>query len=424
VGIDLARRAKHKAVALTSQEAASPRAARSKPISFAHDRAGFQALLDQLRAEAGTTSLAGVKVNVEPTSGVWETVAGFLRAHGAEVFFTRTDVVSALRKVHSKFAKTDRIDARTLAGVPCSFPERLAPVVEVEPRIRALRQLSAQRQRLVEDQTAWKNRLGAKLEIVWAPLMRSLNQDQRFSDLAHAFFKHFARPAQVVARGRESFLAWCKKYAHGNTSSATFEPFWQGAVQSAQLWELLDKDQAIAVDWDVLHDLVRQDLRLIETLEKEIQKTDARIDEARREVPECDVVQTLPGVGVLRVEPERPLETLPRLGAVPQLQVRPAQAVVQALPFGPGLEPLGKLVAGLRIPARVIEAPGVAGPHLLDIRVRVREVEIGALPGQAVEVRQRLPILAEFEERIGQADGRVVIRRIERHASWNAWRAT
>jgi len=153
VGIDLARRASHKAVALKGEEAASPQAARSKPVSFSHDREGFLALRDRLLEQAGAASLKGVTVNLEPTSGVWETVAGFLRAQGAEVFFTRTDVVSALRKVHSKFAKTDRIDARTLAGIPRSFPERLVPVVEVEERIGTLRQLSAQGPRRRRTQT-------------------------------------------------------------------------------------------------------------------------------------------------------------------------------------------------------------------------------------------------------------------------------
>ena len=297
VGIDLARRASHKAVALKGEEAASPQAARSKPVSFSHDREGFLALRDRLLEQAGATTLDGVTVNLEPTSGVWETVAGFLRAQGADVFFTRTDVVSALRKVHSKFAKTDRIDARTLAGIPRSFPERLVPVVEVEERIGTLRQLSAQRQRLVEDQTAWKNRLVAKLETAWGPLMCSLNKEQRFSQLACAFFNRFARPAQVVALGRERFLAWCKTQAHAHTHPDTFETFWQGAVESAALWTLLDEHKAIAVNWDVLHELVRQDLRMIAVFDKEIQKADAHIRQARKSVFECNVVQQLPGVG-------------------------------------------------------------------------------------------------------------------------------
>jgi len=300
VGIDLARRANHKAVVLKAERAASPPAARPKALAFAHDREGFLALRDRLRAQAGASagsSLDGVVANMEPTSGAWEVVAGFLRAQGAEVFFTRTDVVSALRKVHSKFAKSDRIDGHTLADIPISFPQRLIPVVEVEERVRTLRQLSAQRQRLVEDQTRWKSRLLAKLEVAWGPLVRRLTKEQRFSQLACAFFKRFAHPRKVVALGRERFLAWCQTHAHGNTDPDTLEAFWQGAVQTAELWTLLDDCQAIRVDWDCQHDLILQDLRLIAIFEKEIQRTEAQIRQARQDVPECDVVEQLPGVG-------------------------------------------------------------------------------------------------------------------------------
>jgi len=156
-------------------------------------------------------------LTMEPTSGVWETVAGFLRAHGADVYFTRTDVVSQVRKVHSKFAKTDRIDAHTLAAMPGAFPQRLIPAVAVEARIRTLRHLSAQRQRLVEDATRWKNRFLAKIESVWAPLLGRLSRDERFSQLARAFFQYFVHPRDVAHLGYDRFLTWCRKHAHGNT---------------------------------------------------------------------------------------------------------------------------------------------------------------------------------------------------------------
>jgi transposase len=296
VGIDLARRAKHKAVVLREPTSAG-KAASPKSFAFAHDREGFVALRQYMLKRIDGASLDGVVVNMEPTSGVWEVVAGFLRAHGADVYFTRTDVVSQLRKVHSKFAKTDRIDAHTLATMPRSFPERLVPVADLEPRIRTLRQLSAQRHRLVEDATRWKNRLVAKLEFVWTPLLGRLKSEERFSQLLRAFFRHFTRPRDVAHLGHDRFLAWCRTHAHGNTDPDRFETLWQGALQSAQLWELLDGCQAITIDWDCLHELIVQDLRLLENLETEIATVEERIGQARADVPECNVVEQLPGVG-------------------------------------------------------------------------------------------------------------------------------
>ena len=295
VGIDLARRAKHKAV--ITQEDGAGRSVPKRAWAFSHDLDGFEALRDRILKQTGAASLEGVTVNLEPTSGVWETVGAFLKSQGAEVYFTRPDVVSQLRKVHSKFAKTDRIDARTLAGVPFSFPERLIPVVNVERRVRVLRNLSGQRQRLVEDLTRWKNRFTAKVEVVWTALLAQLADEQRFCALGRAFFTTFTDPRKVMRYGRERFTTWCRKKAHGNTDPNLADTLWQGACTAAQLWDELERSAAMQVDWETLAELLAQDLRLIGNLEKEIKCVDQRIQEARKDVPECDVVQQLPGVG-------------------------------------------------------------------------------------------------------------------------------
>lgn len=296
VGIDLARRAKHKAVVVRGGNGACA-ATRKTPFAFSHDREGFFALHDHILKQTGASSLDGIAVNMEPTSGVWEPLAGFLRTQGADVFFTRTDVVSALRKAYSRHAKTDRIDARTLAGIPWSFPEKLVATVPIEVRIRKLRELSAQRQRIVEDTTRWKNRLVAKLEAVWNPLLIHLDDAERFCQLARAFFKRFADPRKAVRLGRQAFRKWCKKNAHGNTNPDLFETFWNGAVKTAAFVDMLEKDDAFGIDWTTLRESIAQDLRLIGALENETAKLDKRIKQARDDVPETDVVAQLPGVG-------------------------------------------------------------------------------------------------------------------------------
>ncbi len=295
VGIDLARRSKHKAVICREDD--SQRTVPKRAWAFSHDLDGFEALRDLVLKQTGAASLEGVTVNMEPTSGVWETVGAFFKSQGAQVYFTRPDVVSQLRKVHSKFAKTDRIDARTLAGVPFSFPERLIPIVKVEARLRVLRSLSSQRQRLVEDLTRYKNRFTAKAEVVWTALLAQLEGEHRFCALGRACFAKCRDPRKVVRYGRERFTTWCSKNAHGNTACELADKLWQGAGKAAQLWDELERSGAMEVDWENLGELLAQDLRLIANLEKEIKRLDKRIQEARKDVPECDVLEQLPGVG-------------------------------------------------------------------------------------------------------------------------------
>jgi len=205
--------------------------ASKRSFSFSHDLEGLVALREHVLKKTGVSSLEGVTVNMEPTSGVWEVTANFLRVEGAKVFFTPPGVVSSQRKANSRYAKTDRIDARTLAAIPDTLPERMVRVTRTEGRIRSLRSLISQRERLLKEATSWKNRLTAELELVWRPLLVEIDGQRQLSQLGRCFFKRFGEPAQVRKLGHTRFVAWCKKHAHGSTNPDLFETFWQGSLR-------------------------------------------------------------------------------------------------------------------------------------------------------------------------------------------------
>ncbi len=292
VGIDLSRRSKHKGVIKRSSSESQP--GRKGVFSFSHDMDGFRRLREHILKSTGVRSLEGVSINVEPTSGVWEPVLAIFSKWGAEVYFTRADVVSAIRRAQSKFTKSDRIDAHTLSGMPWSMPERMVRYVSVEPRIRKLRELTAQRQRIVEEVVRWKNRLIAKLEPLWQPLLVMLKKEQRFSRLLRAFFKKFPVPSALMTYGRKRFDSWFDKHAHLNTEPELRDLLWEGAEKSAEIENELKE---LYPDKEFFAMLYAQHLRIIETLEQELQYIEQEIDKAREDVPECDVVQQIPGIG-------------------------------------------------------------------------------------------------------------------------------
>lgn len=295
VGIDLARRAGHQAVVMAAEGPERGVAHRAWPVT--HDLAGLEGLCGRLRQQTGRESLAGVLVNMEPTSGVWPVVAAYVGLHGAEVCLTRTDLTSQWRKVHSRYRKTDRIDAQTLASVPLSFPERVWPVRPVPPPIRLLRELSAQRQRFVEEIIRWKNRFLAVVEPVWSRLVAALSESQRFSAVVRAFFRRFANPCEALRYGRVRFSAWYAKHAHGLTDPALLGALWKAAESAAALWRALEQRQALPWAPAALELLIDQDLRVIEFHEQQLRDLEARIATARQDVPECELLEQMPGVG-------------------------------------------------------------------------------------------------------------------------------
>jgi len=263
VGIDLARRSNHMAVIATAPGGCL---APAKGFSFPHDEEGFRALQERIQCLRGSDSLQGVAIVMEPTSGAWRDVAAFFNPLGASVFFVRTDVVSAVRKTQSRFAKTDRIDAAALASMPWTFPGRLVPVLSDEGRLRKLRELSAQRFRLVEECTRWKNRLLAHLESVWRPLVIQLPQGVSLSQSLLLFWEKFPHPQDFMEYGAKRFHRWFEQHAHGSLSPNVEETILACAQKAAAFRFRLG---AVETEREIARQLVPHTRKMTQLFERE-----------------------------------------------------------------------------------------------------------------------------------------------------------
>lgn len=146
--------------------------------SAPNDEAGYAQILERLRAVPPTL------VVLEATGGVEIPLTGVLAAAGVPVAVVNPRQVRDFAKATGKLAKTDALDARTLA--------HFAEVMRPEPRplpdeqTQALAALLARRRQLVEMLTAEKNRLrqahkpvrtSVRTHIAW--LERALAQTDR-----------------------------------------------------------------------------------------------------------------------------------------------------------------------------------------------------------------------------------------------------
>lgn len=291
VGIDLARKAQSKAVIASNPF--NPAFTPKRAFAFSHDAEGFQALKDHILKIVGKDSLKDVAINMEPT-GPWRDVSSFFQNEGASVFFTRTDVVSGIRKARNRFAKTDRIDSATLAGMPWSLPERMIPFSHREERLEVLSQYASQRFQIVKDVTRWKNRLLARLELVWKPLLVSLEDEVVFTQSMRAFWKRFPNPADMIQLGAKRFSSWFENHMHGALAPQMKEILWNAGLKADSLWNLLRKG---AGERETISWMIARDLDTIAFLEKQQETVEKKIEEAREKVPECNLVDEIPGVG-------------------------------------------------------------------------------------------------------------------------------
>jgi len=152
-------------------------------FSAANDDAGYGQILARLKGASPTL------VVLEATGGLEMPITGILAAAGIPVVVVNPRQVRDFAKATGRLAKTDALDAQTLAH----FAEVLRPASRPLPdeQTQTLAAILARRRQLVEMLTAEKNRLSSaytpvrtslRTHIAW--LERALSHTDR--DLAHA----------------------------------------------------------------------------------------------------------------------------------------------------------------------------------------------------------------------------------------------
>lgn len=161
IGIDLAISAVHKAVILDQERNEFV----GSVISFHTNPAEMDHLLEASRA--GLSGAVKVVAILEATGMAWYTVGGYLSQHGVEVFRVNGQLTAAQRKVYQARAKSDRIDARVLARMYLTIPERLHPMYLPDGAHLALQRACRELDRLTQQATAIRNRMQATDDLAW-----------------------------------------------------------------------------------------------------------------------------------------------------------------------------------------------------------------------------------------------------------------
>lgn len=191
-GIDLAVRAAHKAVILDKESNEFV----GSPISFGTNPAEIDKLLEAART--GSESEVELVAVLEATGIAWYTIGSYLTQRGAKVYRVNGQETAAQRKVYQRRAKSDRIDARILARMYLTIPERLRPVYIPDADHLSLQRACRELTRLTQLRTAIKNRIAATDMLAW------LGESKNWLDGAEATLwwrSHWYNPWEVVTAG-------------------------------------------------------------------------------------------------------------------------------------------------------------------------------------------------------------------------------
>lgn len=286
LGIDLAVRGQHKAVAVDE------RGHQVTPvISFTTSPAALTRLLAQVRGGFPEVPLRAV---MEPTGMAWFPVAVFLIRHGVTVYLVNALRVADLRRYFKKHAKSDRIDARLLAKLPLVDESKLHPL-----QLHGAQALACQRgckevARLTRQATAIKNRLLALDRFAWPGLEAQVFSDP-FGPAARWFRQHWYNPARVLAAGETGLRqAWLESHPHEEDRAS-----WAASLVALarQVLDLYGAEGAY-LDFDRLQAEASREQRALALVVEQAQQVRQRVVRPLyRALHPSRHLETIPGIG-------------------------------------------------------------------------------------------------------------------------------
>ena len=235
----------------------------------------------------------------EPAGLTWLIVAAYLRSSHPECRLVRAkgQKVAALRRYLRGPAKSDRIDAFTLAKMPFIDPERLDEVYLPSAQTHALQRLTRQRKQIEDQITTRKKRIGAIVDGYLPGVRQAFSHP--WSIKVRAFLHSQINPFAVIRGGEEMLHAFLNKSKLGNKEGRLESHRVYLACQDVLALQKLCAEAGILSEefFIELQYEIDRELWLMEVEEAESKALDQRIEKLYRELHPSDNLRSIPGVG-------------------------------------------------------------------------------------------------------------------------------
>jgi transposase len=238
-------------------------------------------------ALAGCPEGTRLEVVIEPTGPAWLPIAVFFTARGHQVFRVSSQKAADLRRFLSRHAKSNGIDADTLARLPLFDPAGLAPLVlpgaeraALDRRVRATDRLTRQ---AAEHKTRIKDLARQLLPL--SPLTGDLGA----ADLA--ILERYADPRALAKAGLARLAAVIAKASRNHQGAGRARQWLDAAQASLELYA-----GHPAVDFTGLAAEVATEIRLLKVLQAELATHAAERETRYQQVDPAALARSLPGL--------------------------------------------------------------------------------------------------------------------------------
>jgi len=257
--------------------------------------AGLKSLMERVcKGDADDESL---RVIMEPTANAWLPIAIYLSHREVTCHLVQSEKAADLRAFYRKHAKSDRIDTRVLAKIPFVDEEGLNSLYLPTAEEQALRRLSRQREKLVSQASAIKNRLHDLDRLAgWDKALRSAFGSP-FSEAARSFRRDLYDPWKVRELGIKGLETYLVKLTGKKDCRSTAEKLYRVSLAIIELYSPPGKDVSPYLDFEMLcfeAQIKQERLLKLEELQEKVNEQIQRISRRSRSV---ELARSLMGIG-------------------------------------------------------------------------------------------------------------------------------
>jgi transposase len=238
-------------------------------------------------ALAGTSAGSRLEVVIEPTGPAWLPIAVFFSSRGHRVYRVSSAESADLRRYLSKHAKTNGIDADTLARIPLFHPAGVKPLVLPDAAAARLDRRVRAADRLTRDVADRKTRIKALVRqlMPMSPLAGKVTN----ADLV--VLERWSDPNVLVKTGVKRLTAAITKASNGHLGVARAQE-WLAAARAAI--DLYAGHRAVA--FAEIAAEIATEVRLLRAAKAELAVHAAERETAYRQVDPDGLARSLPGL--------------------------------------------------------------------------------------------------------------------------------
>ncbi len=286
IGLDLGRKLRHQAVTIGADGVET-----GLPFTVRTEAGSLEEMLTRTGGSPGDCIVV-----MEPTGMAWLPVSAYLNWKGCEVYRVDTVRASQFRKFVSRTAKTDTIDARSIARLPAADPDGVYPLTLPDANQLALDRVCRHRYTLVRKLTRQKQQILDAIDVFIPGLPDALGK-HTFGIPQRALLRRFMNPAEVLQLQTVGMKKSLQKSIREQTPDKLLESFVEAARGAESIWSPLRAAGQCPIDFQAAQNEINRRLDVLESQEKYILQVEQEMDRFARHLPTYEVLRGIPGIG-------------------------------------------------------------------------------------------------------------------------------